>query len=66
DRSVSVSTHLGGLGLGYVYIKAIPLLRRWKIDRRRRAFDAKDKEDVDIDGEMVDNIFQFEDRKRRR
>ncbi|MDQ1257263.1 MAG: hypothetical protein QG656_1866, partial [Candidatus Hydrogenedentes bacterium] len=50
DRSVSVSTHLGGLGLGYVYIKAIPLLRRWKIDRRRRAFDARKDGDVDIDG----------------
>jgi len=56
--NVSVSTHLGGIAVGYAYMKLVPLLRA----RQRTLWkDKKDKRDPV--GDAVDNIFKFEDRK---
>lgn len=62
---VSVTTHLGGMAVGFAYMRAVPVLvskqreRRWRTDEKR-----KEKTD-DAIGKAVDNIFKFEDKKRR-
>lgn len=60
--TTSVATHFGGMILGYLYMKYIPLYRRRRTQRRREEDSAEG--DVDTVGEMVDNIFKFEKRKR--
>jgi membrane associated rhomboid family serine protease len=63
--STSVATHFGGMITGYGYMRLVPWFRRWWLrpwrERAKRA--APDRDSV---GEAVDNIFRFEDKKRRR
>jgi membrane associated rhomboid family serine protease len=59
----SVATHLGGMAVGYLYMKGVPAFRRWRLELKRRGQGLRN--DVDVIGEMVDNIFRFEGRKRR-
>ncbi|MDX9973596.1 MAG: rhomboid family intramembrane serine protease [FCB group bacterium] len=62
-------THLGGMGVGYAYMKAAPVIRKWRFRMPRRK--AAPKSAPEGDGsrdpiaEAVDNIFKFEDKKRR-
>ena len=60
---VSVATHFGGMGAGYLLMKSLPKYHAWK--RQRQTAPKPDKEsDLDRIGEAVDNIFKFKDRKR--
>jgi len=62
--NVSVSTHLGGMVVGFAYMKFVPRLRDWGDSLRNRRTKRKNK--LDALGDAVDNIFKFEDEKRRR
>lgn len=68
----SWTTHLGGMAVGYAFIKAIPAIRRWELERDRARLakpkknKAKKEGKVDPVGEAVDNIFKFDDKGRRR
>ncbi|MEA3366387.1 MAG: rhomboid family intramembrane serine protease [Candidatus Hydrogenedentes bacterium] len=60
----SVATHFGGLAVGYAYMKAIPW---WRSVRRSQGKGRKSSKDpMDVVGEAVDNIFNYEKEKRRR
>jgi hypothetical protein len=77
--NTSVATHLGGMAVGFAYMRLIPVFRRWQRARwqaheprpnhwrsRGWPFKAAAKKDpLDATGEAVDNIFKFEDRKNR-
>ena len=62
--NVSVATHFGGMAVGYGYMKLAPRFRgiwsSWRSDRK------KPGGKVDAVGNAVDNIFTFEEEKRRR
>ncbi len=60
--NISVSTHFGGMLVGFAYMKLVPLLRDWYAARQRRR--AEDK--LEAIGRAVDNIFRFDEEKRRR
>lgn len=62
--SVSVLTHFGGMGIGFLYMKILPLFISLRRERRRKEVKIK-KHPNDKVGEAVDNIFKFDDRKRR-
>lgn len=66
DSPVSVMTHFGGMFMGYLYMKALPLLLSYKREKRRKEVLRKEKKKRPNDkvGEAVDNIFKFDDRKR--
>lgn len=63
DSPISVMTHFGGMFMGFVYMKAAPLLTNFRLARRRREAREK-KKGGDKMGEAVDNIFEFKNRKR--
>ena len=65
DSPISVFTHFGGMLAGYVYMKALPLVMQAKRERRRLGVKKKKKKPDDKVGEAVDNIFKFDDRRRR-
>ena len=58
----SVATHLGGMGVGYLYMKYRPIFAKWALSRRRRPPSKKDREEL---GKAIDNIFDFQDKERR-
>jgi len=62
--ATSVSTHLGGMAVGYGYMKLIPLLRERQRSFWRKKYDGNNPSDPL--GEAVDNIFKFEEEKRKR
>ena len=62
--SVSVLTHFGGMGVGFLYMKILPMFISFRRERRRKEIKSK-KHPSDKVGEAVDNIFKFDDRKRR-
>lgn len=68
----SWTTHLGGMAVGYAFIKAIPAIRRWELERDKarlakpKKTKAKKEGKVDAVGEAVDNIFKFDEKNRRR
>jgi membrane associated rhomboid family serine protease len=62
--SVSVLTHFGGMGVGFLYMKILPIFISMRRERRRKDVKSK-KPPNDKVGEAVDNIFKFDDRKRR-
>lgn len=62
--NVSVTTHLGGMAVAFAYMKLVPRIRDWGDSMRKRRPRPKNK--VDAVGEAVDNIFKFEDERRRR
>ncbi len=66
DSPVSVTTHFGGMAVGYAYIKLLPRMNAWQRERRRAASLSKEspKPPLDKVGEAVDNIFKFEPRDR--
>ncbi len=66
DSRVSVATHLGGIAVGYAYMKFIPFFRdRQRIYWQKRRLGGGQKGGKnDTTGEHVDNIFKFDHRKR--
>jgi len=62
--NTSVATHFGGMLVGYGYMKAMPRFRRWQLSMRRRQSGPRDP--MDAAREAVDNIFEFEEKKRPR
>ncbi len=60
----SVATHLGGMAVGYVYMRLAPVVRTWLDSRSPRK--QKEKSDLDSVGEAVDNILKFHEKKRPR
>jgi membrane associated rhomboid family serine protease len=66
NSPISVVTHFGGMGTGYVYMRLLPKFSAWQRQRRRAAANGPEsKSGIDKLGDAVDNIFKFE-RKRRR
>jgi membrane associated rhomboid family serine protease len=69
--SVSVATHLGGIAMGYAYMKALPAIqryrreKRWKNQIKQKKKPKADDPGLDDVGKAVDNIFKFEDRDKR-
>lgn len=61
---VSVETHLGGMAVGYAYMKALPAFNRWQLARQRQKQENREKK-LNKVGEAVDNIFDFKNRDRR-
>ncbi|MFA6245139.1 MAG: rhomboid family intramembrane serine protease [Candidatus Hydrogenedentales bacterium] len=64
DSHLAWMTHFGGLGAGYAYMKVVPVLRARLQAWQGKA--SKPKDGLDSVGDAVDNIFKFEDEKRRR
>lgn len=64
STGVSVETHLGGMAVGYAYMKLLPSINRWQLARARTKEEAREKK-LNKVGEAVDNIFDFKDRNRR-
>jgi len=62
---IAYLTHISGIAVGFAYMKALPALMSLKRERRRRDVTTKKKATNDKVGEAVDNIFKFDDRKRR-
>ena len=60
DARTSVATHFGGMAAGYAYMKAAQAIR----DHRRRA--REDEEPADPVGDAVNNIFKFDEKRRKR
>ena len=60
--NMSVLTHFGGMGAGFLYMRYVPRWRSW-VGRRKRGARGENRDPL---GEAVDNIFQFEKEKRRR
>jgi membrane associated rhomboid family serine protease len=64
--AVSVATHFGGMGAGFLYMKCLPGVNAWLHARQRPLRDKKPQSgNLDRVGEEVDNIFKFENRDRR-
>lgn len=63
STGTSVATHLGGMAVGYLYMKYRPRLAGWKLKRRKKRAVPKRKQDKM--GEAIDNIFDFDDRKKK-
>ena len=57
------AAHAGGMATGFAYMKAVPGIRAWF---EKRAQVRQERKDNDPVGEAVDNIFKFDDEKRRR
>ncbi len=62
---ISVSTHFGGMLAGYGYMKLLPRINLWQSERRRSSQGQRPKTEFDKVGEAVDNIFRFDEKKRR-
>jgi membrane associated rhomboid family serine protease len=58
--NVSVATHLGGMGAGYLYMTIVPKIRRrlWRQNQPQHS-------PMDRLGKAVDNIFDFSEKHRR-
>ncbi|MDZ4857805.1 MAG: rhomboid family intramembrane serine protease [Candidatus Hydrogenedentes bacterium] len=56
------ATHAGGMVCGFVYMKSAPTIRTWF----ERVPKKKTKDPADHIGDAVDNIFKFDEEKRRR
>jgi len=61
--NTSVATHFGGMAVGFLYMKTIPFLLH--MQRTQMAKERRPKTGPDDVGDAVDNIFKFEDKKRR-
>lgn len=67
---VAVTTHLGGMAAGYVYMKLRPRFARWQLQRRiNRRENSREAgpptEDEEKLAKAIDNIFKFQDRDRK-
>ena len=66
--NTSVATHLGGMAVGFAYMKVIPIVRQWlrASQKPRDARPADKKPGADPLGEEIDNILKFDDWKKKR
>lgn len=62
--STSVATHFGGMAAGFLYMKGAPYVRSWYNAVRRVPPSPQDEEEALK--RAVNNIFRFEEEKRRR
>ncbi len=62
--STSVATHFAGMAAGFVYMKNAPRFRMWY--NRLRGEPVREESEMDALKRAVDNIFRFEEEKRRR
>ena len=66
--NVSVATHFGGMGAGFAYMKLLPKINAWNRERRVKKKAAskgkKGGKDKDKLAEAIDNIFDFDDKKK--
>lgn len=62
--STSVATHFAGMAAGFAYMKAAPRMRN--LYRLGRRAPGSPTDEVDALKRAVDNIFRFEEEKRRR
>jgi membrane associated rhomboid family serine protease len=65
DSPVSVTTHFGGMAVGYLYMRFLPKINAWQRERRRAASAKTEQPGADKIGEAVDNIFKFEKKDRK-
>lgn len=68
-ENASIATHLGGLAVGYVYMKLAPRILGWWSLRTWATLGPKTRrkqKNEDKLGEAVDNILRFKSRKGRR
>ncbi len=65
NSPVSVTTHFGGMAVGYAYMRLLPRFNAWQREQRHAAADKGKKSAVDKVGEAVDNIFKFEKRDKK-
>ena len=65
-RRRELLTHFGGMAAGYAYMKLLPKLNGWNRKRKRAPKKTKKKSKTEDDlAEAIDNIFDFEDKKKR-
>jgi membrane associated rhomboid family serine protease len=62
----SFMTHLGGMGVGFLYMKLIPWFNRLEWAPRKKRFKGRKVDEIDRVGEAVDNIFEFDDKRRKK
>lgn len=67
NNRVSVLTHFGGMGAGYLYMKLMPRFNAWQRKSRLASPVKKKKKKGGGDkvGDAVDSIFDFKDKGRR-
>lgn len=64
--NVSVATHLGGMAVGYGYMKALPIWLNWRRMSWREDSAKSRRDPMDKVGEAIDNIFEFKGKNRKR
>ena len=66
--STAWAAHAGGMIFGFAYMKFMPAIRTWfeRAPSSSKPAGAKERPENDPVGEAVDNIFRFDDEKRRR
>jgi len=72
-RGTSVATHLGGMAVGFLYMRYRPLLLQWTLRHRRRPKSPRNsrdpegpsKEKQESLAKAVDNIFKFQGKDRK-
>ena len=62
--STSVATHFAGMAAGFLYMKGAPRVRGWYNRMSRES--GRPGDEMDALKRAVDNIFRFEEEKRRR
>ena len=60
---ISVATHFGGMAAGYGFMKLLPY---WGRVRFTRGGKRQPKDPMAAMGDAVDNVFKFDEEKRRR
>ena len=65
-RGTSVATHLGGMGVAFLYMKYRPSLMQWSLRRGHRGRRRPSKKDHETLGKAVDNIFKFQGKGRKK
>ncbi len=63
NGGIAVATHFGGMGVGLAYMALAPRIRRLSLRRGRTARASRPEHDKV--GDAVDNIFRFDDKRRR-
>lgn len=61
--NTSVATHFGGMGAGFLYMRYVPRIRAWWVSRSQKR---PRRDPKDVVGEAVDNIFEFDEERKRR
>ena len=65
NSGTSWATHLGGMAVGFAYMKMVFYLNSRESRPRKKPYKGE-KADLDGLGEAIDNIFEFEKKRKRR